>query len=316
MHSVKRAHPNIAWQADGRYSGSMFDLDRYLTERRSLIDSFLISQMPPEDTRPATLHRAMRYSIFAGGKRLRPILCIAAAEAVGKTTDEVIRAACALELLHTYTLVHDDLPAMDDDDLRRGKPTTHITFGEANAILAGDALLTLAFEWMARAPGKKPNAPADPVIELAVASGSMGVIGGQVEDLAAEGKAPSADLVDFIHAHKTGALLRASVRIGAMIAGASAKELDALSRYGEHMGLAFQIADDILNATSSSKQLGKATGSDEARGKMTYVAVYGLDVARQRADDLIEKAVAELKGLSGSAAPLTALARFSVVRSH
>ena len=292
----------------------MFELPQYLSEKQRVIERVLDSHLPPESERPSILHKAMRYSVFAGGKRLRPLLCLAAAEAVGGSADAALLPAAAIEILHTYTLIHDDLPAMDNDDLRRGKPTCHIAFGEANAILAGDALLTMAFQWMAECRAPKPYLPNQLSLELAEAAGSRGVIAGQAEDLAAEGKDPSSELVDYIHLHKTAALIRASVRIGAIAVGAKEQELNALTIYGCDIGLAFQISDDILNATSSAEVLGKASGSDAARKKMTYVSVHGIEGAEQKAKDLIDRAVDELGKLRGNIEPLEAIARYVVER--
>lgn len=295
--------------------GRMFDLERYLVERSALVDAALERRMPLAVTRPARLHEAMRYSLFAGGKRLRPVLCLAAAEAVGGDAACAMLPAMALEALHTYTLIHDDLPAMDDDALRRGRPTNHNVFGEAVAILAGDALLTLAFEWMGNAALDAGPAGARLVVELAQAAGSLGVIGGQVEDMAAEGGARDPEQLRYIHEHKTAALIRASVRIGALAVGAAAQHLEALTEYGQALGLAFQIADDVLNATSTPEQLGKAVGSDQARGKLTYVALYGIGEARTRAAALAEESIKALAGLPGDTTPLAALARFAVQRA-
>ena len=294
----------------------MFDLDGYLAERSARIDAALDLRMPPAGARPARLHVAMRYSVFAGGKRLRPVLCLAAAEATGGNAERAMLPALALEALHTYTLIHDDLPAMDDDALRRGRPTNHKVFGEALAILAGDALLTLAFEWMGRAALDAGPAGARLVVELAAAAGSQGVIGGQAEDMAAEGGGKDPDRLRYIHEHKTAALILASVRIGALAVGAAQRDLDALSAYGRALGLAFQIADDVLNATSDPEQLGKAVGSDQARGKLTYVALYGIGEARARAAALAEESAAALAAIPGDTAPLAALARFAVERSR
>lgn len=271
--------------------------------------------MPAETTRPAALHRAMRYSVMAGGKRLRPILCMAACEAVGGDSKTAILPGIAIEILHTYTLIHDDLPCMDDDELRRGRPTAHVVFGEANALLAGDALLTLAFEWLALSKPPAPYQASDLVLELASASGSQGVIGGQVEDLAAEGLQANADLVDYIHRHKTAALLRASVRMGGICGGAPSPVLEALTEYGECAGLAFQIADDILNVTATAEQLGKPVGNDEQLKKLTYVAVHGLDASRQKAHELISRATEAIRSLPGDPSPLIALAEYTVKRS-
>jgi geranylgeranyl diphosphate synthase type II len=293
----------------------MFDLKAYLATRRGMVDAALETRMPADATRPAVLHQAMRYSVMAGGKRLRPILCMAACEAAGGPAEAALLPGLATEILHTYTLIHDDLPCMDDDDLRRGHPTCHVKFGEANALLAGDALLTLAFEWLAEAGTPAPYAPTQLALELARAAGSQGVIGGQVEDLAAEGCPPDADQLDYIHRHKTAALIRAAVRMGALCAGATAPQLDALSRYGDAIGLAFQIADDILNATSTAAELGKPVGSDQDRQKLTYVAVHGLDQSRIRATALMRIAIAALEPLPGDTAPLRALAEHTVRRT-
>ncbi len=280
-----------------------------MQEKREQVDAALDRLLPSENEWPGTLHKAMRYSIFCGGKRFRPILCMAAAEACGAAPEKALLPAVALECLHTYTLIHDDLPAMDNDDLRRGKPTSHKVFGEANAILAGDALLTFAFELLAQSS----NA-AQLALELARAAGSRGVAGGQYEDLAAENAAPDLERVRRIHIHKTARLIEASCRMGGIAAGASETHLSRLGRYGERVGLAFQIADDILNVTSTPEQLGKAAGSDAARGKLTYVAVVGLERAQQEAGELAEQAVRELEGLPGNTEPLAALARFVVQR--
>lgn len=293
-----------------------FDLPTYLRRRAERVDRALSRALPPEDRAPVVLHKAMRYSVEAGGKRLRPVLCLAACEAVGGRAARAMRPALALEALHTYTLIHDDLPCMDDDALRRGRPTCHVVFGEANALLAGDALLTLAFEWMAQVPAPPPYPPCALALELARATGHAGTIAGQCEDLAAEGESPSAERVDRIHRLKTGALLRASVRIGGIVAGASAADLKALSRYGESIGLAFQIADDLLNATGDAKRLGKAAGSDAQRGKMTYVAVHGLEAARRRAERLAHEAVRALQRLPGPTEPLEALAYHMIRRDR
>lgn len=273
-------------------------LAAYLQQSSREVETLLDSLLPSEQTQPAILHQAMRYSLFAGGKRLRPALCFAACEACGGTRDQAVRPAAALEVLHTYTLIHDDLPAMDNDDLRRGKPTCHKIYGEANAILAGDALLTLAFELLAGSDLE----PARMVMELAKAAGSTGVIAGQVEDIANEGQALDEDTLRFIHRHKTGDLIRAAVRLG-VIASGTDQALEPLTRYAEHVGLAFQIADDVLNATSDSDTLGKAVGSDAQQGKQTFVAFLGLEKARREAERLVHEAVALLGDLPGPTAP-------------
>ena len=296
------------------HSRQVIELTTYLKERRDLVDRFLDLHLPPERERPSTLHEAMRYSTLAGGKRVRPTLCIAAAEAVGGSVDEVMHSAGALEILHTYTLIHDDLPCMDDDDLRRSIPTCHVKFGEDIAVLAGDALLTLAFEWIAAAPAPSPYPPTQLVLELAQAAGHQGVIAGQVEDLAGEGSLLDEDDLQFIHIHKTAMLIRGAVRIGCIEAGGKPTELDALTRYGADIGLAFQIADDVLNATSDEMTLGKPVGSDDQRGKNTYVRIHGIPKAREMANALVENAIKKLDGLSGDPDPLAAIARFIIAR--
>jgi len=281
-----------------------------------MIDRALDRHLPSPDDRPAELHEAMRYGVTVGGKRIRPILCLAAVECVGGDVDDALLPALALEVLHTYSLVHDDLPCMDDDALRRGHPTVHVQFGESTAVLTGDALLTLAFEWIARASAPDPYLPTQLVLELAEAAGSHGVIGGQVEDLAAEGKTATERDVQFIHLHKTAALIRAAVRIGAIVGGAAPEELDALTMYGGDIGLAFQIADDILNQVSREETLGKPVGSDAARKKSTFVELYGLDQSKERAEDLITNAITQLGSLHGDTEPLAAIARFVIERTH
>jgi geranylgeranyl diphosphate synthase type II len=290
------------------------NLREYLAQQQKLVDAELDRLVPPESTAPATIHRAMRYSLFAGGKRIRPILCIEAARTVTDGAEGVIAAACALELIHTYSLIHDDLPALDNDDYRRGKLTNHKVFGDAMAILAGDALLTIAFQVLAQLP-----APADRVVrlvqELATASGTVGgMIGGQVADLEGEGKPPEAELLETIHRAKTGALLRASLRLGAIYAGASDEEYQALSRYGEHIGLAFQIVDDILDVEESSEALGKTAGKDAAQHKITFPAVYGLETSRQMAQKECERAHEVLGAFGHRAARLHELADLIVQR--
>ncbi len=263
----------------------MSDLQNYLKQQAETVNAALDALLPPEAKRPVKLHKAMRYSMFAGGKRVRPVLCIAACEACGGTAKQAVAAACALELLHTYTLVHDDLPAMDDDTLRRGRPTCHIAFDEATAILAGDALLTLAFEVLAGQPLGGALA-----LELARAAGSRGVIGGQAEDIDAEGKTPDAALVEYIHRNKTAALIRAACVMGGICAGADATMLKYLAQYGENTGLAFQIIDDLLDESATVEELGKDIGSDKAKGKMTWQAVHGVEAARTKAEELGAKA--------------------------
>ena len=257
----------------------------YLRDQQSLVDSTLHRWVPAETVPPENIHKAMRYSLFAGGKRVRPLLCMGAARCVSDDDAGVENAACTLELIHTYSLIHDDLPALDNDDLRRGRPTCHKVFGEAMAILAGDSLLTLAFEVLAKLPDVSADRRIRLVAELATASGTVGgMIGGQVHDIEGEGKTPTAELLDAIHRAKTGALLRASVRMGAIYAGADRDELAALSAYGEHIGLAFQIVDDILDVEMPSEALGKTAGKDAAQRKITFPSVYGLERSREMAE--------------------------------
>jgi geranylgeranyl diphosphate synthase type II len=309
--------PNILARKSGRDTLSgMFDLKKYLEEMQEMVDSYLDQEMPPASTRPTVIHEAMRYSLFAGGKRLRPILSLAASQACGGSVQDAMRPGAAMELFHTFSLIHDDLPAMDDDDLRRGKPTCHIQFGEAISILAGDALHTLGFEWLASSTAHAPYSPTDYVLDLARAGGSQGVVGGQVEDMQAEGKDADADLVNYIHLHKTGDLFIASVRVGAMTGGATSGELAALTRFAHDTGIAFQITDDILNETSTREQMGKSVGNDKEAGKATYPAVHGLEKSRADAERLVEQALRELDHLSGDVTPLKALAHHFIDRMN
>lgn len=262
------------------------NLREYMAAQQKAVEAALDRWVPAEGANPETIHRAMRYSLFAGGKRIRPLLAIAAAEAVSDASAGIESAACALEMVHTYSLIHDDLPALDNDDLRRGRPTCHKVFGEAMAILAGDALLTLAFEVLSKLDGVSAERRIDMVRELATAAGTVGgMIGGQVNDLEGEGKFPTAELLESIHRAKTGALLRASVRVGAIYAGADAAQLAALTKFGEHVGLAFQIVDDILDVEQSSEALGKTAGKDAAQHKITFPSVYGIDESRRMAEE-------------------------------
>jgi len=256
----------------------------YLARQQELVDQELERLVPPESAPPRTIHRAMRYSLFAGGKRVRPILCLEAARAVSDSARGIETAACSLEFVHTYSLIHDDLPPLDNDDYRRGKLTSHKVFGEAMAILAGDALLTLAFRTLAAIDSVNCERKTRVIAELAAAAGTVaGMIGGQVADLEGEGQPPNAQLLETIHRAKTGALLRASVRIGAIYAGASEPQLEAVSRYGEHVGLAFQIVDDILDVEQPRESLGKTAGKDAQQRKITFPAVYGLEESRRMA---------------------------------
>lgn len=288
----------------------------YLASQQQRIDAALNACLPAESAPPETIHRAMRYSLFAGGKRIRPILCITAAEAVRGNADGIERAAGALELIHTYSLIHDDLPALDNDDLRRGRPTCHKVFGEAMAILAGDALLTLAFEVLARLDGVDDRRKTLLVSELASASGSVGgMIAGQVNDLEGEGRPPDPVLLESIHRAKTGALLRASVRMGAIYAGADERELAALSCYGSHVGLAFQIVDDLLDVEQPSEALGKTAGKDAQQHKITFPAVYGIDASHRMAEEERLGARAALEPFGERGARLAELADLVVRRT-
>ena len=291
------------------------NLPDYLIQQQALVDTELARLVPSEDTPPKTIHRAMRYSLFAGGKRIRPILCLAAASAVAEQADGAAAAACALELVHTYSLIHDDLPALDNDDLRRGRPTCHKVFGEAMAILAGDALLTMAFQVLGSLTGADDARKARMMLELATAAGTPGgMVAGQVSDIEGEGKSPDPALLESIHRAKTGALLRASVRIGAVYAGASDQELSALSLYGEHAGLAFQIVDDLLDVEESSEALGKTAGKDAAQHKITFPAVYGIEESRRMAEREGESARSALAPFGERARRLRELAELIVHR--
>ncbi len=286
----------------------MPDAVALLTEAAALAEAALEARLPAATVEPARLHAAMRYAIFAGGKRLRPALVLLACRAVGGADAAAAPGLAAVELLHTYTLVHDDLPAMDDDDLRRGRPTCHKAFDEATAILAGDALQTAAFAAAA-------ELGAEAVLVLARDTGSLGVVGGQQDDLDAEGKPPDAALLERIHRRKTAALIRASCELGALAGRATPAQRAALAAYGEALGLAFQIADDVLDVTATAATLGKTPGKDAAQGKLTYVAVHGLDAARAEGARQARLAQESLVPFGGRGAALAELARFVVERS-
>jgi geranylgeranyl diphosphate synthase, type II len=279
------------------------------------VDAQLRQLLPSVETRPAELHSAMRYSCLAPGKRLRPVLCVAAANSLGADQESVLDAACAIEMVHCFSLIHDDLPAIDDDNLRRGVPTLHVKYGEAMAILAGDALFALAFQVLASAPQ-----PAEQIARamrcMAVASGSDGLVGGEVADVLSEGKAADAETLQFIHSRKTGALIAASCEIGGILAGGNPTQVQALRGYGESIGLAFQIADDVLNETSTLEQLGKAAGSDRERRKATYPSLYGVEESRKKADQAVEQALMALQVPGIKSDLLAELARFAVERLH
>lgn len=297
MTSRKAVRP----QADG--------LSIYLEERRQLVERALARCLPAATVRPATIHRAMRYSLLAGGKRLRPILTLAAAEACGaKDLANLLPAACAVELIHTYSLIHDDLPCMDDDDLRRGRPTSHKVFGEGIAVLAGDALLTRAFGLLAAVKTAKHYPLSQLLAETEAAAGSLQLIAGQVADLEAEGKKLSIRDVRFIHERKTAAMIVLSLRLGAMIANATSTQLKALTDFGKSLGLAFQILDDILDVTATSAQLGKSAGKDLKDSKATYPAVIGLEAARKEAEIQTRKALRALAPLGSRGNRLQAIA--------
>ena len=291
-----------------------FDLKSYLETRSAAVNRALDRFLPKANARPATIHQSMRYSLFAGGKRMRPALCLAAATACSGREEEAMPLACAIECIHTYSLIHDDLPGMDNDDFRRGKPTNHKVFGEGIAVLAGDALLTQAFEIAAQCRGWPRYSHRRIVLELASASGSLQLIAGQVADLEAEGKDLSAAQLKYIHERKTSALLRCSVRLGGMSANCSEAQLKALTRFGYHVGLAFQIIDDILDVTQTSEQLGKTAGKDAAAQKATYPSIVGLEKSRQIAQRLTAQAFASLKIFRGKARALEALARYLLHR--
>lgn len=290
------------------------DITRYLKDRADLVEQTLEEVLPSSDYRPARLHESMRYAVLGGGKRLRPVLAMAAAEAVGADSAALIREACALELLHTYTLVHDDLPAMDDDDYRRGRQATHKAYDEATAILAGDALQTLAFEVLASG-AHSAEKKIEAIRIIAEACGSQGVVGGQVVDIESEGTQINAEDLDYIHCHKTGCLLRASVLLGAVFGGCSSEQHRRLSDYGEAIGLCFQITDDMLDVLGSSAELGKPAGSDQARGKATYPSIHGLEASRCRQSELYADAIAALETFDAKADPLRAIARLIIERN-
>jgi geranylgeranyl diphosphate synthase type II len=306
------------------------DLKTYLNEKRELVDLYLKSYFKLPSS-PRVLHEAIRYSVFAGGKRIRPILALASYEACGGDPKDIISQASALELIHTYSLIHDDLPAMDDDDLRRGKPTSHKVFGEALAILAGDALLTEAFCMISdscESPGDRTLRPAsgkmknksrfrishsaiiNVIREVSLAAGAHGMVGGQAQDILSENTEPDRDILEFIHIHKTAALITASVRMGPILANAGKSRLKALTKYGENIGLAFQIIDDILDVEGTTEILGKTAGSDTNRKKLTYPSLFGVEIARQKAGDLIMSGINALKIFNSAADPLRGIASY------
>jgi geranylgeranyl diphosphate synthase type II len=292
-------------------------ITEYLARRAEEVNAWLDRLLPSEKIPPERLHKAMRYSVFAGGKRLRPVLTLAAGEAFGARAQDLMPAACAIEMIHTYSLIHDDLPAMDNDDLRRGRPTCHKAFGEAVAILAGDALLTQAFHVLAL---KGASGDADRQVrvirEIATAAGTVNaLIGGQMADIENEGKPAAAETVNYIHRSKTGAMIRASVVAGGIVAAATDAEVERLAEYGDRIGLAFQICDDVLDVVSTSEQLGKTAGKDEASQKATYPAVHGIEASRARAAELVAEAVEIVSSLGVDSRRLEDIARFIIVRN-
>ena len=292
------------------------DFSHYWAARQKKVDAALNRLLPPATTKPKTIHQAMRYSIFAGGKRLRPVICLASAEVINGKNDDAIPLACAVECIHTYSLIHDDLPSMDNDDFRRGKPTSHKVYGEGVAVLAGDALLTIAFEMAASCRAWPRYSHADVIHELAVAAGSQKLIAGQVADLEGEGKKITPKELRYIHDNKTAALIASSIRLGAMSANATPKQLERLTDFGESLGLAFQVIDDILDVTQTTEKLGKSAGKDIAAQKATYPALLGLDKAKKEADRLTARARAALKPFGKNAGPLEAIADYLLKREN
>lgn len=292
------------------------DIEHYLSESKVLVDQCLEQLLPPETEEPTTIHKAMRYSVFAGGKRVRPILVLAAGESLSGDRKALLHLGAAIEMMHTYSLIHDDLPALDNDDLRRGRPTCHKVFGEAMAILAGDALLTRGFQVLTGIPGISDSARLAIIGEIASATGTVnGMIGGQVVDLESEGKTIDAHTLDYIHHSKTGALLSACVRCGAIAASAGPSELHALTEFGRKIGLVFQIVDDILDITSTSEILGKTAGKDEKVKKATYPALYGMEASKQKARELLDSALNDIRSFGSGADSLRDMAAFIVDRT-
>jgi geranylgeranyl diphosphate synthase type II len=294
-----------------------FDVLLYLRDKRALVDAFLKSYFE-NSCQPSVLYDAMKYSLFAGGKRIRPILMCASYEACGGEPEDIVPQAASVELIHTYSLIHDDLPAMDNDDLRRGKPTNHKVFGEAMAILAGDALLTEAFSMMAVPISQRKTLRSTYIMnaikEIAFAAGAYGMVGGQAQDILSEGSEPDEHTLKFIHLHKTAALIKASVRIGALLAGARGTKLKSLTIYGENIGLAFQIIDDILDIEGNTEELGKSAGSDIEKHKMTYPSLFGIDGSRRKAQELVAEGIDALRKFSSEAEPLREIARYLIER--
>lgn len=292
------------------------ELKKYLEDRKEIIDGALDEILYQGEDMPCQIVEAMRYSVFAGGKRIRPILCLAACEAVGGNTEEVLPIACALELIHTYSLIHDDLPAMDNDDLRRGKPTNHIVYGEAMAILAGDALLTYAFEIINQLglKSREKDKIFQTGFEIAKAAGTRGMIGGQVVDMLSENQEISEDTLYFIHNYKTGALIKASVKVGAILGGGKAEHVEALVQYGDNLGLAFQITDDLLDILGDREKIGKPTGSDDKNHKATFPSIFGIEKSKDMAERAVERAILSVNSFGEEAKPLKMLASYLLTR--
>jgi geranylgeranyl diphosphate synthase, type II len=293
------------------------DIIAYLSESKKLVDEYLEKLLPAESEEPSTIHKAMRYSVFAGGKRVRPVLIRASGESLAGDRNVLLHLGAGIEMMHTYSLIHDDLPALDNDDLRRGLPTCHKVFGEAIAILAGDSLMTRCYQILADLPDTSDSIRVSIIGEIAAATGTVkGMIGGQVVDLESEGKPITPKVLEYIHHSKTGALLTACVRCGALAAGAKKAELTALTEFGKKIGLVFQIVDDVLDVTSSSVELGKTAGKDEKVKKATYPALYGIDTSLQKANELLESALKAIESLGEEANSLRSLARFIVSRTN
>ncbi len=292
------------------------DIQKYMVDAKQEVDRCLDRLLPEESEEPTTIHRAMRYSVFAGGKRVRPILVLASGESIGGMRETLLHLGSATEMMHTYSLIHDDLPAIDNDDLRRGVPTCHKVFGEAMAILAGDSLITRCFQVLADLPGLSDGARLAIIREIAAATGTIdGMIGGQVVDIESEGKEIGPDVLEYIHRSKTGALLAACSSCAALAAGADERQMKALSAYGRDIGLAFQIVDDILDVTSSSEELGKTAGKDAKVKKATYPALYGIEASREKARELTDAAIESVQGLGPTAEPLRGIAHFILSRT-
>ncbi len=295
------------------------DINQYLDQQRQRVDQYLEHSLPASLRHPEKLYESMRYSLLAGGKRVRPILTIAAAQALGYDHDAMLPFAASLEFVHTYSLVHDDLPAMDDDDYRRGRLTNHKVYGDGMAILAGDALLTMAFELCSQDAGSHGLTASQQlqiVRELAFGSGHQGMVGGQVMDIQAENQEVELAHLQMIHSHKTGQLIRAAVRIGGIIGGASSTQLECLAGYAEDIGLAFQIADDVLNMVGTREELGKDAGTDEKRGKQTYPSFFGVDGSKKLGEDCVERAITRLESFDHQADPLRHLASYIMQRKN